>query len=74
MKIVKRIQLKIVIFTALKNCCMLHWRVFVMAELNKQGQYTPWVKNFEVKEILLVTLPNYCKLRFDECYNYILPI
>ena len=30
MKIVKKIQLKIVIFTAVKNCCILHGRVFVM--------------------------------------------
>ena len=31
MKIVKKIQPKIVIFTAVKNPCMLHGRVFVMA-------------------------------------------
>ena len=31
MKIVKKIQMKIVIFTAVKNRCMLHRRVFVMA-------------------------------------------
>ena len=30
MKIVKKIQMKIVIFTAVKNRCMLHGRVFVM--------------------------------------------
>ena len=30
MKIVKKIQLKIVIFTAMKNCCILHGRVCVM--------------------------------------------
>ena len=30
MKIVQKIQLKIVIFTALKICCLLHGRVFVM--------------------------------------------
>ena len=30
MKIVKKIQLKIDIFTAEKNCCILHGRVFVM--------------------------------------------
>ena len=30
MKIVKHIQLKIVIFTAVKNRCILHGRVFVM--------------------------------------------
>ena len=30
MKIVKKIQLKIVIFTAVKNRCMFHGRVFVM--------------------------------------------
>ena len=30
MKIVKRFRLKIVIFTAVKNRCMLHERVFVM--------------------------------------------
>ena len=26
----KKIQLKIVIFTALKNCCILHGRVYIM--------------------------------------------
>ena len=30
MKIVKKIQPKIVIFTGVKNPCMLHGRVFVM--------------------------------------------
>ena len=30
MKIVKQFQPKIVIFTAVKNCCMLHGHVFVM--------------------------------------------
>ena len=30
MKIVQKIQLKIVIFTAMKNRCILHGRVFVM--------------------------------------------
>ena len=30
MKIVKKIQLKIVTFTAMKNRCMLHGRVFIM--------------------------------------------
>ena len=31
MKIVQKIQLKIVIFTAVKNRCVLHGRVFVLA-------------------------------------------
>ena len=31
MKIVKKIQMKIFIFTAVKNRCILHGRVFVMA-------------------------------------------
>ena len=31
MKIVKIIQLKIVIFTAMNNRCILHGRVFVMS-------------------------------------------
>ena len=30
MKIVKKIQLKIVIFTAVENLCILHGRVLVM--------------------------------------------
>ena len=30
MKIIKKIQLKIVIFTAVKNHCILHGRVFIM--------------------------------------------
>ena len=32
MKIVKKNQLKIVIFTAVKNSCILHGRVFVMKQ------------------------------------------
>ena len=36
MKIVKKFQLKIVIFTAVKNRCILHGRVFVMV---KSKQY-----------------------------------
>ena len=31
MKIVKKFQMKIVIFTAVKNRCILHGRVFVMS-------------------------------------------
>ena len=34
MKIVKTFQLKIVIFTAVKNRCLLHGRVFVMESLD----------------------------------------
>ena len=34
MKIVKKNQLKIVIFTAVKNHCILHGRVFVMKILS----------------------------------------
>ena len=33
LKIVNINQPKIVIFTAVKNCCMLHGRVFVMVEI-----------------------------------------
>ena len=33
MKIVKKIQLKTVIFTALKNRCILHGLVFVMSDI-----------------------------------------
>ena len=33
MKIVKKIQPKIVIFTAVKNRCMLHGRAFVMIDM-----------------------------------------
>ena len=33
MKIVKKFQLKIVIFTAVKNRCILHRRVFVMVSV-----------------------------------------
>ena len=34
MKIVKKNQLKIVIFTAVKNRCILHGRVFVMVRIS----------------------------------------
>ena len=37
MKIVKTIQLKIVIFTPAKNGCILHWRVFVMTDVHNIG-------------------------------------
>ena len=36
MKIVPKIQLKVVIFTAVKNSCMLHGHVFVMVCLETQ--------------------------------------
>ena len=36
-KIDKKIQLKIVIFTAVNNRCMLHGRVFVMSSLNDRN-------------------------------------
>ena len=39
MKIVKKIQLKIIIFTAMKNRCMLHGRVFVMSFRCVRGIY-----------------------------------
>ena len=35
MKRVKKNQKKMVIFTAVKNRCILHWRVFVMKILAK---------------------------------------
>ena len=39
MKIVIKIQLKIVIFTPVKNCCILNGRVFVMncSKLHRRG-------------------------------------
>ena len=37
MKIVKKIQLKFVIFTAVKNRCILHGRVFAMGTCNLTG-------------------------------------
>ena len=44
MKIVKHFQLKIVIFAAVKNRCMLHGRVFVMyavSDDSEQGAHIP---------------------------------
>ena len=38
MKIVKKFQPKIVIFTAVKNRCMLHGRVFVMYGIHGSGR------------------------------------
>ena len=35
MKIVKQFQPKIVIFTAVKNRCMLHGRVFIMLDADQ---------------------------------------
>ena len=46
MKIVKQFKLKIVIFTAVKNRCILHGRVFVMSYLNcpmrRLSMHTLW--------------------------------
>ena len=39
MKTVKRFRLKIVIFTAVKNRCMLHGRVFVMIDVEDVRHY-----------------------------------
>ena len=41
MKIVKRFQPKIVIFTAMKNRCILHGRVFVIAWADVQAELMP---------------------------------
>ena len=56
MKKVKRIQLKIVIFTAVKNRCILHGRVFVMLN-NKAADQTeckiiiePYIVKFSQSE------------------------
>ena len=49
MKVVKIIQLKIVIFTAVKNRCILHGRVFVMTQYTAVVSY--WQKN---KHLVLV--------------------
>ena len=48
MKIVKKFQPKIVIFTAVKNRCMLHGRVFVMKHtLVSQTAHEIWGINSE---------------------------
>ena len=41
MKIVKRFQPKIVIFTAVKNRCILHGSVLVMAWADEQAELMP---------------------------------
>ena len=55
MKIVKIFRLKIVIFTALKNRCMLHGRVFVMNSfhLAETGYFSlvAWPDDFHVIQI-----------------------
>ena len=40
MKIVKTFQMKIVIFTAVNNRCMLHGRVFVMCLVLSIAKFT----------------------------------
>ena len=50
MKIVKIFQLKIVIFTAFKNRCILHGRVFVMLP-SVQNKSRDAVFDIEKKEI-----------------------
>ena len=51
MKIVKIIKLKIVIFTAVKNRCILHGRVFVMTPLS----ITLYIRSMYVTKIPLNT-------------------
>ena len=41
MKIIKEIQLKIVIFTAVKNRCILRGCVFVMQQVGEVGEEGP---------------------------------
>ena len=41
MKIVKIFQMKIIIFTAVKNSCILHGRVFVMFFLGAGIRFEP---------------------------------
>ena len=50
MKIVQKIQLKIVIFTAVKNRCMLHERVCVMIYYNLEAIFIPFLLIFEDDE------------------------
>ena len=53
MKIVKQFQPKIVIFTALKNCCMMHGCVFV-----KFSGLITWLGKRDL--IFLLVFNNYC--------------
>ena len=43
MKIVKTFQLKIVIFKASKNRCILHGRVFIMSRLHTMWGVKKWL-------------------------------
>ena len=59
MKIVKNIQLKIVIFTAIENCCILHGRVFVMTVkgfvcVNSEGQFGLKIKVLYIRLFLII--------------------
>ena len=67
MKIIKKIQLKIVIFTAVKNRCILHGRVFVMSSLSDA-----FLKQ-EIKFVLVLILGNIVKSRLLENCRFIFP-
>ena len=53
MEIVKTIQMKIIIFTAVKNRCILHGRVFVMLPQNNL-QFSATNKGHDSPQLFLV--------------------
>ena len=64
MKIVKKIPLKNVIFTAVKNRCILHGRVFIMKTSLWSTRSYPEASNFRFKVRLgAVTRSVACLLR-----------
>ena len=63
MKIVKNNQLKIVIFTAVKNRCILHGHVFVMFVRNKRLRLSS-----KVREYTTSTVDTCKKIVYSLCY------
>ena len=51
MKIVQKVQLKNVIFTAVKNRCILHGRVFVMRRLLQQALYDFFTRQWHLNSL-----------------------
>ena len=71
MKIVEKIKLKIVIFEAVKNRCLLHGRVFVMECISTSNEY-PWLTIYEeiaVGIFIRIAALNAYNLLYDKQQN-----
>ena len=68
-KILKKNQLKIVIFTAVKNCRILHGHVFVM-ELRNYGRRNYYKEYYTIRQDKTKDMTNMCESAPDRCRSF----